>query len=78
MSEHITYLDSDVPPIAVGATGGERVDQYLGERYGQSPESRSKYRDAIISCSSIEYLGMSIAEIARMHSVDARTVCAIA
>lgn len=72
MSEHITYLDSDVPPIAVGATGGERVDQYLGERYGQSPESRSKYRDAIISCSSIEYLGMSIAEIARMHSVDAQ------
>lgn len=49
----------------------DRANQYLGERYGQSPEARAKYGDAIIACSSIEHLGLTISGIARMYGVDA-------
>lgn len=54
------------------AVDEERVYRYLGGRYGQSQETKVKYQDAINASSSIECLGMTIGEIARMHGVDAQ------
>ena len=51
-----------------------RANQYLGERYGQSPEAQAKYGEAIMACSSIEHLGMTVAEIARLYGVDTESL----
>lgn len=38
-------------------------------RYGQRPETEKQYRDAILSCMSIEHLELTVTDIARKHDV---------
>ncbi len=42
----------------------------MGARYGQSPETEQKYRKAVQACMSIMNLSLSVADIARMYSLD--------
>ena len=44
----------------------ERLQQFIGTRFGQRSETRERYADAIQACGSIGYLEMTIAEIAHM------------
>jgi len=46
-----------------------RMLQYLGNRYGQKQDTRDRYAEAISDCSRIEYLEMTVSEIARMHDL---------
>lgn len=48
----------------------ERLNQYMGARYGQSPETEQKYREAVQACMSIMNLSLNVADIARMYSLD--------
>ena len=44
----------------------ERLQQFIGTRFGQRPETQERYAEAIQACGSIGYLEMTIAEIAHM------------
>ena len=44
----------------------ERMQQYLGRRYGQRSETRERYAEAIRACGDIMYLDKTVAEIARL------------
>ena len=44
----------------------ERIEQYLGGRYGQRGETRERYREAVLACESVMHLDKTTAEIARM------------
>ncbi|MBQ6198845.1 MAG: hypothetical protein IJQ61_01070 [Bacteroidales bacterium] len=48
----------------------ERLNQYMGARYGQSPETEQKYREAVQACMSILNLPLNVADIARMYNLD--------
>lgn len=48
----------------------ERLNQYMGARYGQSPETEQKYREAVQACMSILNLSLNVADIARMYHLD--------
>lgn len=48
----------------------ERLNQYMGARYGQSPETEQKYREAVQACMSILNLSLNVADIARMYGLD--------
>ena len=43
----------------------ERLQQFIGTRFGQRPETQERYSEAIQACGSIGYLEMTIADIAR-------------
>ena len=44
----------------------ERLEQFIGTRFGQRSETRERYAEAIQACGSIGYLEMTIADIAHM------------
>lgn len=44
----------------------ERIEQYMGSRYGQHADTQRRYEEAIRACSDIEYLPKTITEIARL------------
>ena len=48
----------------------ERLNQYMGARYGPSPETVQKYREAVQACMSIMNLSLNVADIARMYNLD--------
>ncbi|MBQ6911592.1 MAG: hypothetical protein IJQ35_05425 [Bacteroidales bacterium] len=48
----------------------ERLNQYMGARYGQPPETEQKYREAVQACMSILNLSLTVADIARMYHLD--------
>ena len=45
----------------------ERIDQYLGGRFGQRGDTRQRYAKAIMACESICYLHLSVKEIAGLY-----------
>ena len=49
------------------AISDERIQQYLGGRYGQRGETRVRYREAVEDCESVLHLDKTTSEIARMH-----------
>lgn len=44
----------------------ERLQQYLGGRYGQRDKTRERYAEAIQACGSIGFLDLTVGEIAKM------------
>lgn len=58
-------LDQTGPKVS-----DERLNQYMGARYGQSPETEQKYREAVQACMSILNLSLNVADIARMYHLD--------
>jgi len=46
-----------------------RVFRYLAS-YGQHPETERKYRPAIEACQSIQYLSLTVSEIARLYGLE--------
>ena len=48
------------------SSSDERLQRYLGSRYGQHSETRDRYAEAIQACGQIGYIDMTITEIARM------------
>ena len=48
------------------SSSDERLQRYLGSRYGQRSETRDRYAEAIQACGQIGYIDMTITEIARM------------
>ena len=49
------------------AISDERLQQYMGGRYGQRGETRERYREAVEACESVLHLDKTTSEIARMH-----------
>ena len=49
------------------AISDDRLQQYMGGRYGQRGETRERYREAVEDCESVLHLDKTTSEIARMH-----------
>ena len=44
----------------------ERLQRYLGGRYGQRTETKDRYAEAIQACGNILYLDKTVSEIAKI------------
>lgn len=55
------------------AISDDRLQQYMGARYGQRGDTRERYREAIEDCESVLHLDKSTSEIARMHGHQPET-----
>ena len=60
-----TYTQQEATRIS-----GQRMLQYMGQRYGQRPETRERYDEAVKACSNIEYLDKTVSEIARLFDLE--------
>ena len=59
------YSQEEASQISV-----QRMQQYVGGRYGQRQETHERYDGAVKACSNIEYLDKSVSDIARLFGLE--------